>query len=323
MIRHKEIPENAVFNQEHNEWELGQKDENGKNIGEWNYWLVKTGKLCCKTIFEPKNNSLTFTRFHNDGTYSWKGQMKNDKLIGISYFQKSQNETTETIMLEPFYKNVFSCNYDYENDIWEFYDDKNIKIDRSGNPIITLEMFAKNFNNYELTKEFSTIVDFEFQYGKETYSQTFALSVSIEDKNFISSLSSKKEFGNKFMPFAKVKSMGSIFALWINDENKKLNQLPVVVFGYKGEIKIVCENILELLHLLTHDEDLLVNNAETKFYIDKKNYKKYQESPNHKKYLKLIEQNFSLKKIENPNEILIKTQQNLTESLELFLKNYI
>ncbi len=308
MEKHMNIPENANYNAEQSQWELGERNHNGKPIGEWNYWWAETGHLCCTTVFDSLNNDYVFSRFHPDGTYSWKGEMKNDSFVGFAYYQKSKQETTELVFKEALYKNVFSGIYDWSNHTWQFFNEQNTQIDINGIPVVTIDEFAKNFPNFEITKEFISLINFEQQYGAESYSNTFALSINKNnvDSNFISTWSKEKEFKNKFMPFANANGMGSIYALWINESNKKLNELPVVVFGDEGGIHIVCENILQLLQLLTYDVELSVNSKETYFYKDKE---EYEERQNSKQYRKWLKENFSLGVIKQPNDIIKKSQE--------------
>lgn len=136
MEKHQNIPQNAVYNSEQNQWEIGERNQNGKPIGIWNYWWADTGHLCCTTVFESLDKDFIFSRFHPDGTYSWKGEFKNDTYVGLSYYQKSKNETTELVFIEEIYKNAFRGIYNWNNHTWQFFNEQNIPIDINGIPII-------------------------------------------------------------------------------------------------------------------------------------------------------------------------------------------
>lgn len=90
------VPKEAVWNESENEWELGRRNEDGQEIGEWKWWLAPNGHLCCHTFFkEDGSGDFTFTRFHPDGSYSQKGQYVDGVQHGEFISRKSVNETTE------------------------------------------------------------------------------------------------------------------------------------------------------------------------------------------------------------------------------------
>lgn len=67
------VPAEAVWNASENEWELGEKNDQGNNIGEWKWWLAPNGHLVSHVIYEgDSGQNFTYTRFHPDGTYSQK-----------------------------------------------------------------------------------------------------------------------------------------------------------------------------------------------------------------------------------------------------------
>ena len=90
------VPAEAIWVAHDNEWELGQRDEDGNMIGEWKWWLAPTGHLVCHTFFKDDGSQdMTFTRFHQDGTFSLKGTYKDGVQHGEFISQRSKNETTE------------------------------------------------------------------------------------------------------------------------------------------------------------------------------------------------------------------------------------
>ena len=90
------VPAEARWNEEENEWELGEYDEDGNMIGEWKWWLAPNGHLVCHTFFEDDGSEdMTFTRYHQDGTISQKGQYVDGVPQGEFFSQKSHNVTTE------------------------------------------------------------------------------------------------------------------------------------------------------------------------------------------------------------------------------------
>ena len=135
------VPVEAIWNKKNKEWELGEKNAEGFKIGTWKYWLKK-GHLVCQTIHEgEKGEDFTFTRFHNDGTYSQKGAYKNNLNHGTTYYQKSVNKTKEKPIPESAPDNIFSMTYEWELGELissQFFDKDGDELDQRGtiiNPI--------------------------------------------------------------------------------------------------------------------------------------------------------------------------------------------
>jgi hypothetical protein len=93
--------------------------------------------------------------------------------------------------------------------------------------------------------------------------------------------------------------------------------MPIVVFGDEGGVHIVAENILQLLHLLTYDVEIRVN--ENGVYFEKDN-NKYKESKNNKEYIKWIKDNYGLEKMEEPEKIIIKAQEKYSNEFNKWFK---
>ncbi len=129
-------PDNAVFNNKTQEWELGKKNSEGKNIGEWMWWLAPTNHLCCHTFFDDNGNMESYTRYHIDGTYSQKGTYKNGVQHGTFYYQDSENETTENCIPPQAPEGTFSMIYEYDNGQFlsaKFFTFEGVEMDRFGN----------------------------------------------------------------------------------------------------------------------------------------------------------------------------------------------
>lgn len=164
MIKHKNIPENAIYNPEQMQWEIGERNENNLPVGKWNYWWAETGHLCCVTNYNDFNGGLVFSRFHPDGTYSFKGEMENDAFINLSYYQKSKNKTTELVFQEEIYKNVFSGIYDWNTNQWQFFNIENQLIDLNGSLIVKPKTSEKSsFSKIKFPNPFG--------YNKQTSSE--------------------------------------------------------------------------------------------------------------------------------------------------------
>ena len=117
------VPAEARWNADENEWEIGEYDEDGNMIGEWKWWLAPNGHLVCHTFFENDGSEdMTFTRFHQDGTFSQKGQYKDGVQHGEFISQQSVNETTEIYNPRDGFKAVTTFDEGYV--IEEHYFDK-------------------------------------------------------------------------------------------------------------------------------------------------------------------------------------------------------
>ena len=115
-------PDNAVWNAQDNQWELGQKNAAGIYIGEWMWWMAPTNHLLCHTFFDDNGNILNYTRYHIDGAYSEKGTYKNAVRHGTFYYQASNNETTEDPIPSQAPQGTFRMEYEFE--MGDFVSDK-------------------------------------------------------------------------------------------------------------------------------------------------------------------------------------------------------
>ena len=122
--RPKTVPAEARWNEAENEWETGNYDENGNEVGEWKWWLAPNGHLCCHTFFkEDGSGDFTFTRYHQDGDFSQKGQYVNGVQHGEFISRKSMNETTEIYNPRDGFKAVTTFDEGYV--VEEHYFDEN------------------------------------------------------------------------------------------------------------------------------------------------------------------------------------------------------
>ena len=118
------VPVEAKWNEEENEWEMGEYNEDGSEKGEWKWWLAPNGHLVCHTFYkDDSSGDMTFTRFHPDGTFSQKGSYVDGVQHGEFISQKSANETTEIYGPRDGYKAVTTFDEGYV--VEEHYFDKN------------------------------------------------------------------------------------------------------------------------------------------------------------------------------------------------------
>jgi hypothetical protein len=180
---------------------------------------------------------------------------------------------------------------------------------------MTLEDFKNNFNN-QITPELALFFEINEELGFENYSQGFGLYQ--DDKSGISSWSEDPDFLDKLMPFAQANGSGSMYVLWKNEQNKSLNELPVVVFGDEGGYHIVAKNIFELMQLLTFDQEISVDHEEVYFYKDED----YEESESLPEYITWLKENFNLDPIEDTELTIANAQETYKADFDKWVSQF-
>ena len=130
-----------------------------------------------------------------------------------------------------------------------------------------------------------------------------------------------EDFFDKFIPFANANGTGSFYALWIDDAEKPLNQLPVIVFGDEGGVFVVAENFVQLLHLLTYYDEISVDCGEGVYFC---RYE-YEESDNLRHYLQWVKQNYDLNPVtesEETEKIIKAAQEKYTARFNAWFSQY-
>lgn len=141
MKKHKNIPEAATWNAENKQWELGQKNEQGKEIGIWEAWHPE-GYCCGTTDYGNGTPPFLFKRFHPDGTLAQEGNLYGgNKWLGTYRWIKSKKPTPEGFPSgDPRQgKNLWKVEFDYvEEGVYHaqrFYDIKDRPVNIHGIPL--------------------------------------------------------------------------------------------------------------------------------------------------------------------------------------------
>lgn len=122
------VPEKAVWNDDDNQWELGKLNVFGNMVGEWKWWHSE-GHLVCHTFYDKDGSEdMTYTRFHQDGTFSQKGAYVGEVKHGEFISQKSFNPTTEIYIPKNGFKAVTT--FVEGKKVEEYY------FDKDGNEIV-------------------------------------------------------------------------------------------------------------------------------------------------------------------------------------------
>ncbi|MDR0558846.1 MAG: SMI1/KNR4 family protein [Prevotellaceae bacterium] len=180
--------------------------------------------------------------------------------------------------------------------------------------------FKEKMGLKNLPAELEELINFENNLPNAKYYSNGFETIFMEDKSgLVYGWCDKKDFLDKLIPFATANGSGSFYTLWINDVEKSLSQMPVIVFGDEGGVHIIAENILELLHLITYDVEIEVD--ENRFFFPKHNTN-YKESENLRYYLQWINEKYNLESIKEPEIIIKKAQEKYGECFRNWFKEY-
>ena len=279
----KTVPAEAKYDAASEEWELGALDKKGKPTGEWRYWWRTTGHLCCVSHYENGGRKNTYTRFHPDGTYSCKGVEIDGKPVPgeVIYYQKSKNPTTELAISGPEYKKVFRVEETYIRkglSKWKNFDSKGRRIEMDGTllPMLDVTKYAKNFGKLEVPLLLQKLVEFQNDVGGgEIYAEGFSLDV--DDKGLfkgfcapdgepLASKANEKKFLAALSPIGQASGTGSVYASWDDGTHRKVEDMPVVLFGDEGGVHVVAENLSELLAIVGADVEPMVDWDEVSYF---------------------------------------------------------
>jgi antitoxin component YwqK of YwqJK toxin-antitoxin module len=123
MKKHSNVPAAATWNATVNQWELGERNEQGKEIGIWEAWHIE-GHHCSTTDYTDGTPPFLFRRFHPDGTLS------NDKLLYEHI--KSAGKPAQLPFIRYYYPNGNTLiDYTSHGDgsgTWHLYDEAGIEM---------------------------------------------------------------------------------------------------------------------------------------------------------------------------------------------------
>jgi hypothetical protein len=243
---------------------------------------------------------LEYLDENGDPKYQW---INDENALGIELFcvKHAALKTFEILMTEE------------DNDDDEESDDA--EYDSS----FSLEEFASQFGDYKLPIDLVKLYEFQQEYGSETYSECFGLTIT-NDKTGIKTWSEEEEFYNSFIEFSGANGSGSSYAYWLID--KDLNNCPIVVFGDEGGIHVVAENIRRLIHLLTLDTEISVDFDYAYFYKDEEYY---EDNENKEEFHQWVKEEFNLNAIETneeADEILEQAKRKYKQKLNDFLVKF-
>jgi hypothetical protein len=142
---------------------------------------------------------------------------------------------------------------------------------------------------YSPVPTLNALHEFQEAHGYENYSEGFGLTKFDDKSGLKAGWSEKPAFLAALIPFAQANGSGSFYALWNTGASKDMNEWPVVVFGDKGGEHVVASNVLELLRLITFDDEPLVEHDKVTFYKGKD----HRASPEAKAYQRWLKATFN------------------------------
>ncbi|WP_264523980.1 hypothetical protein [Flavobacterium sp. N502536] len=272
--------------------QISEEIENGFNIRMRGLWCHDTEKI---TLL------LEYLDEEGDPKYQW---MNDETAVGIEFYgiKRGVLKAFEVLVEEPVEEE--------ESDETEY-----AEYDGS----FSLEEYSAQFGKYVLPADLVKLYKFEQEYGVESYSECFGLTIT-EDKTGIKTWSEEEEFYNSFIEFAGANGSGSSYAYWLIDDD--LNKCPIVVFGDEGGIHVVAENTRELIHLLTFDTEISVDFDSAYFYKDEEYY---EESENKEAFEQWVKKEFNLDTItstEETDEIVNQAKEKYKTQLNDFLVRF-
>jgi hypothetical protein len=141
MKKHTNIPDAATWNAEDKQWELGQKNEQLKEIGIWEAWHTE-GYCCGTTDYGDGTPPFLFKRFHPDGKLAQEGNWYGgNKWLGTYRWIKCKKPSPEGFPSgDPRQgKNLWKVEFDYvEEGVYHaqrFYDIKDRPVNIHGIPL--------------------------------------------------------------------------------------------------------------------------------------------------------------------------------------------
>ncbi|MCP2025076.1 hypothetical protein L1276_000216 [Flavobacterium sp. HSC-32F16] len=286
------------------EYEGKKYSQISEEIG--NGFNIRTRALWCH---DDKEITLVLEYLYDDRNpkYQWAN---NETAEGIEMYcvKRSVIEAFEVLIAEPSEDDEEDFDEDDDETEYEEYENS-----------FSLEEYAVQFGDYALPEDLVKLYEFDQQYGSETYSECFGLTIT-EDKTGIKTWSEEEEFYNSFIEFAGANGSGSSYAYWLID--KYLNNCPIVVFGDEGGIHVVAENTRKLIHLLTLDTEISVDFDKAYFYKDDEYY---EDNENKTEFHDWVKKEFNLDPIESneeTDEIVNQAKEKYKKRLNEFLTKF-
>lgn len=113
------------------------------------------------------------------------------------------------------------------------------------------KQYKEAFGSYQIPEALDKLVDFEEQYGAETYSEHFSLCTDLDKTPDMGQYSLDEEYFERLMVFAYADGDGGRYAFWAHEIGIPLEEAPIIVISSDGPVKVIAENIGQLIKLLS------------------------------------------------------------------------
>lgn len=138
------------------------------------------------------------------------------------------------------------------------------------------------FGKYRIPETLNKLLDFEEQYGSETYSENFYLCTDLDKTPDRGQYSLDEEYFERLIIFANADGTGAKYAFWVNNVEKSLEESPIIVIGSEGHIQVVAKNIKELLQLLSFGPE----GMDGSFYKDLDDFEEPENASEFREWMK-------------------------------------
>ncbi|MEO1654767.1 MAG: hypothetical protein AAFU64_14565, partial [Bacteroidota bacterium] len=139
------------------------------------------------------------------------------------------------------------------------------------------------------------------------------------EKSMFKTYSEEEVFLNALIAFAQADGTGSIYAFWLPEDTKDLDQAPIVTFGSEGGFHIIAQNIKALLEMLSLDVEPMIDWEEAYFFKDEGDY---EASPYRDQYQAWLRDNYQIAAITDAGPLVEQAQESFQEKFKDWMGQY-
>jgi hypothetical protein len=249
----------------------------------------------------------------------------------VIYYQKSKNPTTELAISGPEYKKVFRVEETFVRkglSKWKNFDAKGrIEMDGTLIPQLDPAKYAKNFGKLALPDLLTKLIAFQNDVGIEMFAEGFALTVDdkglfqgtcTSDGKPVASKANEKRFLAALSPIGAATGTGSVYAVWDDGASKKVEDMPIVVFGDEGGVHVVAENLKDLLTIVAADVEPMVDWDGVSYFKTPDD----EPSPEIGAYRAWLAENVGVRSVPKPDAIVKKATKRYRGAFEKWMKSF-
>lgn len=178
---------------------------------------------------------------------------------------------------------------------------------------------TKAFGERPIPKLLTDLLHFDNTVSQDDwFSEGFEFSTD-EENHMLKTYCEEDEFINSLIQFAQADGTGSSYTFWIKDNDKSLDNAPIVVFGSEGGYHVISKNINDFLSVLAYDVEPMIDWDSISYYKDEEDYEpsKYNDS-----YRNWLVENHQIETTKNANEIVQNAQEKYQEEFKEWMNKY-